>query len=282
MDIDAKATDNPYDKTIKDIIEFGDVKESDLLKVLNIMELSPYQDLSGFQAKSSNGTSFVCIKSDIPLAYQYFNNHSTSSKIYTIVSSCDSKIKYTIYVDNKTYFCNEYDLFDFIPRIKNYIEPSNLIIWEKILPLNALDNSRMKELIEKNIIKLLWDIAKALHGLHINNIYHGDARIDNIGIKNENFILFDFDGSKKVDSLDTQIMSKDYRDFVRSIKFNLNDEATPDRFKNVEQFIPDDIDFFLISLLENESILNVLKLNSHIVINNTQDVIKMIECVKIV
>lgn len=282
MDIDANANDNPYDKTINDIIEFGDVKEADLLKVLNVMELSPYQDLTGFQAKSSNGTSFVCIKSDIPFAYQCFNYNSTSSKIYSILSSCDSKIKYTIYIDKKTYFCNEYDLFDFIPRIKNYIEPSNLIIWEKILPLNALDKMHMKDMIEKNIIKLLWDIAKALHGLHINNIYHADARIDNIGIKNDNFILFDFDGSKKVDDSNSQIVTKDYNDFIRSIEFNLNDEETPRRFKNIEKFIPEDIDFFLLSLLENESVLKVLKPNDHIVINNTQDVIKILECVKIV
>ena len=77
-------------------------------------------------------------------------------------------------------------------------------------------------------------------------------------------------------------MTKDYNDFIRSIEFNLNDEETPRRFKNIEKFIPEDIDFFLLSLLENESVLKVLKPNDHIVINNTQDVIKILECVKIV
>ena len=86
----------------------------------------------------------------------------------------------------------------------------------------------------KNIVKFFWDIGKALHGLHSNMICHGDSRVDNIGIRNGRFVLFDFDGSSK-QSVYSDVFLKDYYDLAKSVKFRMREE----NFKQVKKFIPE-------------------------------------------
>jgi tRNA A-37 threonylcarbamoyl transferase component Bud32 len=72
-------------------------------------------------------------------------------------------------------------------------------------------------------MKFIWDISKGLYGLHSLFILHGDPTIDNIGIRNGVFILFDFDSSK----IDVEFVSfkKDNWEFLKSLKFNLGEET---------------------------------------------------------
>lgn len=75
----------------------------------------------------------------------------------------------------------------------------------------------------------LQDIGKALYGLHLNCISHQDSRLDNIGIYNNNFVLYDFDGAylQKYYNFD-----KDIYDLKKSLKYNLEKE-----FKKIESYM---------------------------------------------
>ena len=48
-----------------------------------------------------------------------------------------------------------------------------------------------------NINNLLFDIAHAVFMIHIHGFIHGDVAVSNIGIKNNNYILYDFEKCKK-------------------------------------------------------------------------------------
>ena len=272
-----------YCDVIKEIIEFGDVKEEHLLKVLSCMELSPHDDLDGFKALSSNGMSFVCIAPDIHAhVYQRYLSVTTCNTIYRLITNCKTSIS-LIYWKDKTSrkrSLYRYDLSNLIPLIKNYIEPENIIVWEKIEPLNLLQKDIMKMLIENNIVKLLWDIGRALYGLHQNDIIHGDARIDNIGIKNNNFVLFDFDASKKIDD-DRAYMyakEKDCNDLIMSIKYHLDIDDTDKMYDRIKKYIPDK-DYFIDSFLENENVIEYVKGIRDVY--DTSDIIDILDTIRL-
>jgi len=149
---------------------------------------------------------------------------------------------------NKLYFEEnvlKYNNFDFIVNLVSYI-PNNVIVWKKVFCLNMLEGKELSSFILKNIKKLVWDISKALNTLHNLNIYHGDCRIDNIGIYNGNFILFDFDGSKISNTKEYSLMEKDVYDFISSIRFNVGDE-----FKLIRDLFPNSYysSYYLMSFL---------------------------------
>ena len=250
-----------YCQEIIDIIEFGDVTEENLLKVLPHMKLSPYDKLTGFQALCSNGMSVVYVSSELADVYQQFHGKGVYKNILSLLTSCTETITYPLWIDNKNKIEKSYNIFEFLPTIKGQIDESNIIIWGKIIPLNSLSKIEIETTIVKNIVKFLWDIGRALYGLHKNGIVHCDARVDNIGLKNRNFVLFDFDASKKVDMIDdytsSQLMYKDYNDFITSIKFNLEAE----KFNNIKEIIPDP-SYFLMSFLENKEVLDYVMISA--------------------
>ena len=172
--------------------------------------------------KSSNGSSFVFISPEKNNVYQYFSNSKT---VYKIIKILKKILKVNIQLTFKNNIV-EYNLYDFICQFISY--KPNIIIWKKHICLNFFDKEKIKKIINDNIVKLIWDIGKSLYALHENNISHRDARIDNIGILNGNFILFDFDGSS------LNVSNKDVYDFVVSIKFNLGD-----LWNNVKHNIPE-------------------------------------------
>ncbi len=123
----------------------------------------------------------------------------------------------------------EYDPFSYIPSIHKHDLPSNTIIWTLITPLNSNQSVLLStSFLLKNYIKICYDISKALYALKLIGIIHNDTRLDNIGIKAQNFILFDFDGSgtpleKCKDYID------DYNDLLTSFKFY--DVVLPEEMK---------------------------------------------------
>jgi serine/threonine protein kinase len=273
-----------YSQGFKNIIEFGDVLEDELISILPFMGLSPYTLSEEFQAKSSNGMSFVCVTPELNEVYQKFKGKNTVRNINNVLTTCESSINYTIWLDKKKYITKEYDLFHFLPRVREFIDTENVIVWEKIIPLNSFTPEKVKDIIEKNILKFLWDIGKAISGLHYNDIYHGDTRVDNIGIKDGNFVLFDFDSSKKITPENYTHgyanMMKDYNDFIVSIKFNLNEGGNPMRFNNISKFIPD-ITSYMFSFMQNSKIFKHVQ-NSVSNPITVEEMIKIIETSEIV
>ena len=272
--------DKEYSECFKNIVEFGDIREDELISILQFIGLSPYSLHNDFQTKSSNGMSFVCVTPELDGAYQKFKNSQTVRNINNILSTCDTNIRCNIWFDKKKCIVKEYDLFNFLPKIKNFADRENIIVWEKITPLNSFTSDKVKDIIEHNIIKFLWDIGRAINGLHFNGIYHGDARVDNIGIKDGNFVLFDFDSSKKVTDYNSPMFIKDYNDFIVSIKFNLNNGKNPNRFSNISKFIPD-IYSYIFSFIQNNEIFKLVQNTVKIPIT-VEEMIKIIESSKIV
>lgn len=186
------------------------------LNILEYMLTILNEDIENIEIKTSNGLSHVFMykNPEINYVYQYFKYPTTVNRIKEIFNSINFNI-------NKKFlkYSYKYNILNNLSNIKD-INNTNIIIWEKINCLNFLENENKINIILNNIIKFFWDIGKALYGLHINNILHNDARIDNIGIKNNNFKIFDFDGT----NITYTNFDKDIYDLKKSLEFNLGKE----------------------------------------------------------
>jgi hypothetical protein len=58
-----------------------------------------------------------------------------------------------------------------------------------------------------------------LYALKLTGILHNDTRLDNIGIRGDNFVLFDFDGSGSPEEKCKDYIH-DYKDLLVSFKFH--------------------------------------------------------------
>lgn len=175
--------------------------------------------------KSSNGSSFVFISNENNIAVQYFKNQKIPDKIKIIFEIINKTENF--FLNKKFYFKNESFILNF--KLKNHLsnfidykKQDNIIIWEKHKCLNSYTKDMLVKILSNNITKIIWDISKGLFGLHSLFILHGDPTIDNIGIRNGKFILFDFDSSK-ID-VDHVSFKKDNWEFLKSLKFNVGEK----------------------------------------------------------
>jgi len=192
---------------IADVDHFIDdycISKEAVLAVVERMNIS-----SPFDIKSSNDTSFVFVSSS-DYVYQYFKNKNVPLRIVQLLTSLNRDI-------TNNDLGVSFDLNRYISNYVYFLPANDIIVWKKITPLNSFTAEKKAKVIKDNLHKLVWDISKALYGFHTNNLLHGDARIDNIGIRDDNFVLFDFDGS----SIDEHnVYKKDYYDLITSIIFN--------------------------------------------------------------
>ena len=65
-----------------------------------------------------------------------------------------------------------------------------------------------------NANKIAFDISQAIHKLAAAGVVQGDVSLDNIGIKNGKFVLFDFD---KASRATPEKVDKDNSDLFKSI-----------------------------------------------------------------
>lgn len=231
------------------IIKNGEVSCDTMITVLDKMGY-----VNDLDVKVSNGMSFIFVSGERKNVYQYFTHASMAKRIFDIMNILwkNKNIKIDFYFSNI-----RYNLYDYIAQFVSYI-PDNIIVWKKHLCLNSFGRDKIVKIINDNYFKLIWDISKCLYGLHVNNILHGDARIDNIGILNDKFILFDFDGSKVVTEPNFTFL-KDISDFVESIKFN-----SGDNWSKINKNIPKaDMSYFFISkIISNYTNRFKIKLSS--------------------
>jgi hypothetical protein len=245
------------------MINFQNIENDEISEYIFNTVIKKIGNVNELNILSSNGSSFVFISSERENVYQYFNYES----IAIIIEKIFKKIKQKNIINIKL-FELEFDI-----NIKNFIcefisyEPKNIIIWKKHLCLNSYYEKYKKQFILKNLLKLRWDIGKCLYCLHENNIYHGDPTIDNIGILNGNFILFDFDGSKEFENKDKSQLSKlDIYKFNNSIKFNTDNDKTIkyELYKNITSytFLETIVEYFDNTLNYNETVnkLNELEI----------------------
>ena len=173
--------ENEYDQIETNIIE-------------TFLLMSGKKDIKNTSIKVSNGLSAVFITDEDPFVFQVYKIGEVSSKINNLLSrlKTDVLIYFDLGYDDLVKY--EYNIKKHYPLVLgNY---DCCIKWEKITPLNSFTKDKLFNIIKNNLVKLMWDIGKVLKGFHKNGMYHGDSRIDNIGIKNGNFVLFDFDSSR--------------------------------------------------------------------------------------
>ena len=158
---------------------------------------------------SSSGSSVVFISPDSDRIIQVFSNKNLMENVcfllseiyrgnYMVKIKCDIEEEFDGDLED---FGEEYTTIEEIYDLPQYLVPfevcipeSKLIVWKKIKPLNSVVN--LPGFIQKNHLKLIWDLAHALEGLHSIRITHGDSTIDNVGIFNGKFVYYDFDMSK--------------------------------------------------------------------------------------
>jgi hypothetical protein len=144
---------------------------------------------------TSSGNSTVYVNNNT--VSQHFLSVNTAIKIQNIMMKLPPKTTYKIIFrkGGKTLF--EHDLcYD----TNRYIVPflyreENIIIWKKILPLNQDERLLSHTFLHNNSMKIMYDISKAILSLKKSEIVHNDTVLDNIGICDGVFVLFDFDGS---------------------------------------------------------------------------------------
>ncbi len=203
------------------------LKEYDIPKDKFEYILKKFGKIESLDVKSSNDSSLVFISNESENVYQYFKYNNRAKYIFNLLNFLSKnkicKIKFDDVINM------EYNLFDYIARFVSYL-PNNILVWKKHTCLNSFNKEKIKKIIINNITKLLWDIGLCLVMFNNNRISHGDPTIDNIGIIDNKFILYDFDGSEGLKPLS---INRDLYKFINSIKFNLDNE-----WKNIKNYIP--------------------------------------------
>lgn len=208
------------------LIEDGIIDYDTLVTVL-----SKIGDVDSLQVKSSNGSSLVIIPESCdsnttnPVynnVYQYFNLPNSASRIFYMLNTVHKcRIVELPLFDTRKKL--KFNLYTNLAKLVSYI-PDQILVWEYHLCLNTMTNTNLKTLIEANLCKFLWDIGRAIYGLHQNNVMHGDCSLDNIGIRDGNFILFDFDGSSFKDEDDFDAFENDIYKLITSLQFHFRND----------------------------------------------------------
>lgn len=157
------------------------------------------------RAVDSSGSSTVYLGDDV--IFQQYRSTQVFQRILVFVKKLTEQGQVSKRVlfqkgfgPNKTVFLDKNIIIPCFQYICSYVGTmeDNIIVWDKIIPLNSFKKD-LKSFLIKNVFKILYDISKALAVLHSNGIIHNDCSIDNIGMKiykgEQNFCLYDFDGS---------------------------------------------------------------------------------------
>lgn len=114
-----------------------------------------------------------------------------------------------------------YRLSDFHSRIESHDAGTRSITWHRIFCLNQIRDVTVRiGLIRENRNRFLWDIFRAIFGLHEHGIAHGDVSLDNIGIRQGNFVLYDYNLSHPASE---ERKNRDVYCLFRSLRFHLGD-----------------------------------------------------------
>ncbi len=175
--------------------------------------------------------------------FQYYEDPKVFERIKQIFKAVDASRHQTFDVCaiaghslNSPRLHINYDLTQFLVRPQNWYPELQTIVWDKIQPINHLPSTWLMSQIDH----LIWDIGKAIAGLHLIGYSHADVRIDNIGWNGRQFVLYDFNLTKPHQ---VSQYSNDYLTFGRSLRDALNlplDTLVP--------FAKVDYQFFLLAL----------------------------------
>ena len=228
---------------------------SDELKIfIKIIEYYNKEVVVPIKMESSSGNVLVFIFKDFVI--KLFESPTIFNKETSITQKCSSN-KYIlddfgyIMIMNGEIQKNKNILFYDLVNLK-FKEDCNLFVSinEKLSLVTCIKHSRVCLSIDinniKKIMKLFLEIGVALETLHYNKIVHGDCRLDNIGYRNNTFVLFDFNASK----IEGEDFYYDINSLYKSVLFHL-------KIKN-DNLIKDFINFIKLSKNGSKLIDNVI------------------------
>jgi len=163
---------------------------------------------AGIKFGVSNGASCVIIPKLGNVVYQIYRNRDVLTRVFDFCS--------TVHIT-----CLSSPVPH--PGCKFLVPPAspgaylefNCIVFKKITALNQIfpemigggDYSRFKAFIAENESKILEQIGNAIDLISKVGWAHGDVVLDNIGVLDDNFVLFDYDQSKQISNMDGDLKS---------------------------------------------------------------------------
>lgn len=179
---------------------------------------------------SSSGSSVVKIDNDLDTAHQRFKSQNEYKKVKEIAIELSSYNHTSVFV-GREFVLYSYEGIHFLSQILTTNDKYLTLVWRRISPLNLMNN--YKDIIIKNFVKFIWDMLKALTAFNLNGFQHGDPTIDNIGIRNGNFVLYDYNLSSRVQHIEEDFENDLYK-FFKSIRFHLQIEV---EYPNLNYFV---------------------------------------------
>lgn len=167
---------------------------------------------------------------------QKFHSKSTYNSVQTLATLIQETSTISVCFDGEeNYFFSPETV---LVKMIAVNEKNNSIRWQRVHCLNELSLEDRKIVIRKNWFKFFWDILRALHTLRKLGYEHGDATLDNIGIRDDHFVLYDFNLSKKQSKRYFESFKNDLYRTVRSLRFHFDQDLTIDEasfLKSMEQ-----------------------------------------------
>jgi hypothetical protein len=170
---------------------------------------------------SSSGNSNVTLSASS--ATQQFQSKGEYERCVEIARTIQKSpsISFTIQDVNAPVWEYTYRLSDFHSRMESHDVGKQSITWHRIFCLNQIQDVGVRiGLIRENRNRFLWDIFRAIFGLHEHGIAHGDVSLDNIGIRQGKFVLYDYNLSQQATE---ERKNRDVHSLFRSLRFHLGD-----------------------------------------------------------
>jgi len=177
-----------------------------------------------FKITSSSGSSNILIFENLDIVVQVYNFKKSIEIILTLMKilnhkeSIEINFKFfsgTCFRDRIIDFnvSKSFNVMDYVCNFVSYDEGSDSIVWRKLIPLKSIQ--AYESFVRNNWKKFLWDTSIILFILNKLKLTHSDFTLDNLGIYNGNFVIYDLDSIKfeYIDGLDVN-------SFINSLRFN--------------------------------------------------------------
>lgn len=209
----------PQQLLTNQIVELGLGRhESQIKTLIDIIKAENNLSCDEIELISSGGGSVVIQIQSHNLIYQYYedlNVYESIRQLYIDINANPNQMLNLPVIKGHSFKSGRlninYDLRDFLVCPQRWVPKLQTIVWEKIQPVTQLQ----PEWLSTRINNLIWDIGKAINGLHLVGYSHQDVCLDNIGWNGRHFVLYDFNLTKP--NLITQY-SNDYFKFGRSLQ----------------------------------------------------------------
>jgi len=180
----------------------------------------------------SSGNSTVDVVNDV--ARQTFRSPLEYQRVKQVSGFIQDAGPINVFLENRVRYT--FMLQPLHTQLMATNDARQLIEWKAIHCLNQDENYLWN--VQQNIEKFLWDILRGLVGMHVLGYLHNDPTVDNIGIRDGHFVLFDYNMSKPVTGVDS---TSDFYKLIRSLRYHFDHKLpfdwSTDYLYNLEDFV---------------------------------------------